>query len=284
MQKKHDAEWFNDDDFWERFQPIMFDDSRWQEAPDVAEGILHLAGGFDKPVAGGLDKLDHRGQRGSSLSRPLRVLDMCCGFGRISVELCKLGCQVTGIDQSRFYLEAARDEAGEKGYEIEYIEGDIRDFKRKEAFDIAINIYNSFGYFENPADDALFVKNAYDSLKKGGVFIIDVLGKEIAVRDYTEAEWFEKTECLVLTESYPMYSWGSMYNHWILLEHDKNDNADHEGSYTRHEKVWIQRLYAASEMEKLLRDGGFSKVQIYGSWSEKTYDNQARSLIAVARK
>ena len=37
---------------------------------------------------------------------------------------------------------------------IEFVQQDMRKFKRPDSFDLALNIFTSFGYFENPADDA----------------------------------------------------------------------------------------------------------------------------------
>ena len=252
-------EWFNDEGFWEQYAPVMFDENRWAEVPVVADGVTRLAG------------LDLYGSK--SRNRGPAVLDMCCGFGRITLELARRGFITTGVDITASYLRTAREDSSHEGLEIEFIQKDVRGFKKKGAFDLAVNLYNSFGYFENPKDDLLFLKNAHYSLKKGGAFIIDLLGKEIAVRDYIEAEWFERGGFTVLTESNPVDSWGSVWNRWIIIKDGK-----------RIEKVFIQRLYAASELRSLLYEAGFSTVELYGDWDESVYDEKARTLIAVGRK
>ena len=38
------SEWFESSDFWTNYAPIMFDDARWAEAPDVAEALVKIAG------------------------------------------------------------------------------------------------------------------------------------------------------------------------------------------------------------------------------------------------
>jgi len=252
-------EWFNDEDFWEQYAPIMFDETRWAEVPLVADGITRLA--------------SLKLYEGKKRRRGPTILDLCCGFGRITLELARRGFTATGIDISGSYLQTAQEDTSHEGLDIEFIHKDVRSFKRKEAFDVAINLYNSFGYFENPKDDLLFLRNAHYSLREGGALIIDVLGKEIAVRDYTEAEWFERAGFTVLTESNPVDSWGSVWNRWILIKDGK-----------RWEKVFIQRLYAASELRALLFQAGFSSVELYGEWDESPYDEKARTLIAVGRK
>jgi SAM-dependent methyltransferase len=265
-------EWFNDDDFWKQYAPVMFDDRRWAEVPAAADGITRLAGldlygeKIPAPKAGVL-----KGRK-SGKSGP-RVIDLCCGFGRITLELARRGFIAAGVDITGSYLETARDDAAHEGLKIEFIQEDVRRFKRKNTYDVAINLYNSFGYFENPRDDLVFLKNAHDLLTENGSLIIDVLGKEIAVRDYTEAEWFERAGYTVLTECFPRDSWASVWNRWILLKDGK-----------RWEKVFVQRLYAASELRTLLYRAGFAAVELYGSWDESPYDSNAQTLIAVGRK
>jgi SAM-dependent methyltransferase len=253
-------EWFNDAEFWEHYAPIMFDETRWAEVPAVADGLTRIA-------RLNLYDLEAKGRKAPG------VLDLCCGFGRITLELARRGFRAVGVDITESYLASAKEDAAYDKLDVEFIQRDVRSFKRKEAFDAAVNLYNSFGYFEDPRDDLLFLKNALYSLKSGGVFIIEVLGKEIAVRDYVEAEWFERAGFTVLTESAPVDSWGSIWNRWILIKDGE-----------RREKVFIQRLYAASELRSLMLSAGFASVDIYGSWDEDPYDETAQMLIAAGRK
>ena len=240
----------------------MFDDAHWIEVPAVADAVTRLSrfnlycDNSEEPLA----------------SSP-RVLDLCCGFGRISAELARMGLAVTGVDITETYLKTAREEAEYENLEIEYIQADARKFSRPEFFDAAVNLYISFGYFSDQKDDLLVLRNVYESLKKGGSFIIETLGKEIAVRDFVEAEWFERAGFTVLTEYEALDSWTFLKNRWILIKDEK-----------KLEKTFTQRLYSASELRTLLHEAGFKKVEIYGNWDESPYDRRAAKLIAVGRK
>jgi SAM-dependent methyltransferase len=260
-------EWFKDSAFWERYAPVIFDEKRWAEVPEVADGITRLA------------RLDLYRAEGSAAPGGPRILDLCCGFGRITLELARRGFAASGVDITESYLEAAREEAAYEKLDIEFIRGDVRGFKRPGFFDAAINLYISFGYFEDPADDLLMLRNVHESLKPGGSLIMETLGKEIAVRDFTKAEWFERAGYFVLTEYAPADSWGSLVNRWILVKKDSG-----KGENERIEKTFTQRLYAATELRALLREGGFASVELYGGWDEAPYDDRASALIAVARK
>jgi 2-polyprenyl-3-methyl-5-hydroxy-6-metoxy-1,4-benzoquinol methylase len=256
MPKKQ--EWFNDEQFWEQYAPIMFDDAHWAEVPEVADGVTALAGlnlYSDTPQA-----------------EP-RLLDVCCGFGRISAELARRGFAVTGVDITRTYLDTAQKDAACENLNIEYIQADARNYVKPCFFDAAINLYISFGYFENQDDDRAVLRNVFESLKPGGAFIIETLGKEIAVRDFVEAEWFERAGYTVLTEYESEDSWTRLKNRWILIKDGK-----------RIEKIFTQRLYAASELRSLLFEAGFASVEIYGDWDRSPYDQRAAKLIAVGRK
>ncbi|MCL2129914.1 MAG: class I SAM-dependent methyltransferase [Treponema sp.] len=261
-------EWFYDEDFWNFYAPIIFDDKRWSEVPEVADSVTRLAGLS-------LYGLSSTHESSSGETGP-KVLDLCCGMGRITAELARRGFAATGVDIMPSLLSAAREDAAYEGLKIEYIEADARSFKRPSFFDTAVNLYISFGYFENPADDLLLVQNVYESLKPGGSFIIETLGKEIAVRDFTPGEWFKRAGYTVLTEYESVDSWAGLKNRWTLIPLKTEE--------TRIEKTFTQRLYAATELRALLLKAGFSTVELYGGWDESPYDQNAEVLITVGRK
>ena len=262
-------EWFNDADFWRYFAPVMFDDKRWSEVTEVTDGVIRFAGlSFCGKAAFG----------GKSGGHGQRILDLCCGMGRITAELARRGFSATGVDITADLLETARDDADYEGLDIEYIKSDARAFRRPLFFDTAVNLYVSFGYFEDPADDLLMARNVFESLKSGGCFIIETLGKEIAVRDFTPGEWFEKAKFTVLTEYEVIDSWAALKNRWILIDSSPGKTP------LRIEKTFTQRLYSAVELRDLLYNAGFSVVEIYGGWDERPYDQFADMLIAVGWK
>ena len=259
-------DWFKDNEFWEYFSPIMFDAAHWAEVADVADAVTRLS------------RFNLYGETSSEewhepLTSPPKILDLCCGVGRISGELARMGFCVTGVDITETFLNTAIEDRDYEKLNIEYIKADVREFVRSCYFDAVVNLYISFGYFSEQKDDLKVLRNVYESLKKGGSFIIETLGKEIAVRDFVEAEWFERAGCTILTEYEPLDSWAFLRNRWILLKGDK-----------RIEKRFVQRLYSASELRSLLFEAGFKKVEIYGDWNESRYDQHAAKLITVARK
>ncbi len=243
------GEWFEDPEFWNVFAPLMFDEKRWAETPGVVDAVERLA----RIVPGDA------------------VLDACCGPGRHSLEFALRGYRVTGVDLMDSYLEAARESARDEDADIEFLRADMRKFRRPGAFDLAVNLFNSFGYFADPAQDLDMLRNIRASLRPGGRFVLEMLGKETAVRDFTEGEWFERNGWTVLTEYSAVGAWEGLRNRWVLIR-----------GAERIERTFVQRLYSGTEMAALLTRAGFGEVRILGSLDGAPYDRKAESLVALA--
>jgi SAM-dependent methyltransferase len=164
--------WYEDDDFWATFAPAMFSDERWEKSATDVQRVLSLAG----------IEPDDAAPR-------VRVLDLCCGPGRHTLELCRLGFTVTGVDRTPRYLAEAHNRADALSLRCELVEADMRQFVRPESFDLAVNLFTSFGYFEKPADDRRVVENLYSSLACGGVLVMDMAAKEAFARKFAARDW-----------------------------------------------------------------------------------------------
>jgi len=243
--------WYEDDNFWETWGPIMFSERRLEATRGEIDGVVSLLG--IKPEAS--------------------ILDLCCGVGRHSLELARRGFQVTGVDRTRSYLDRASRQAETEGLKVEFVQNDMRTFCRPDAFDAVINMFTSFGYFDDPKDDRQVLVNVYRSLKSGGVFIMDTLGKEVLARVFTERNWEEVNGVILLQEHKVSHNWGWMENRWIMLKGDK-----------RTESKVTHRLYSATELASLFTECGFKQINTYGDLSGSAYDHMARRLIMVAHK
>ncbi len=120
-------------------------------------------------------------QRTLPLKKDDRVLDIACGAGRHSLELARRGYKVTGFDLSSYLINEARklcSKAPEKDLHVDFLINDMRNFNFNEKFDLAVNLFTSFGYFEDDKENFSVIKNASDSIKKGAWFVLDFINKE----------------------------------------------------------------------------------------------------------
>ena len=249
-------EWFESENFWTQYAPIMFDDARWEEAPTVAQYVRDIS----KLAPGG------------------KVLDAGCGLGRISVELAALGLDVTGVDIIQSELDAAKDSAEAEGVELTLINHDLRTFSAPNQYDCAINLFTSFGYCDTIEEDMQILRNIADSLKAGGTFIMECTSRETAILYWTPGEEFERAGFNVKTHFEVVGAWEGLRSQWTLYSlNDTNQQPviDH---------TFVQRLYPATFLRDKLLDLGFSKADIYGDFDLSPYDEHARTMILIARK
>ena len=100
------------------------------------------------------------------------ILDCPCGHGRIASVLADRGFRVTGLDASELFLERARADASERGVEVEYVHGDMRDLPWRERFDGLVNWFTSFGYFSDDENKAV-LREFHDALRPGGRLVLE---------------------------------------------------------------------------------------------------------------
>ena len=91
------------------------------------------------------------------LSSGCRILDAPCGWGRLSLPLARLGATVLGVDQSDRQLAFAAHHLEELPPDrLRYLQHDLRTPLAETGFDVACNIFTSFGYGTEEEDIALF--------------------------------------------------------------------------------------------------------------------------------
>jgi len=246
------AAWHDNDDFWKGTAPAVFTAQRWAAAKTEVEQIVSLVG----------------------LQPGDAVLDMGCGPGRHSLEFARRGYQVTGVDRTAQYLAAAQDAARQEGLSAEWVESDMRRFSRENAFNAAVSLLTTFGYFENPADDRRVAENLLTSLKPGGHLVMELMGKEVLARIFRRYDWHEEPDgIIVLEERKVSKDWSWIDCRWIVIRGDE-----------RREHNFGHRLFSAGELKELLASVGFTDVKAYGSLKGTPYDREAERLVLVAKK
>jgi len=99
-----------------------------------------------------------------------RLLDIACGRGRHSVYLNKQGYDVTGIDLSIANIQYAKQFENQH---LHFYVHDMRYLFYINYFDIALNLFTSFGYFETEYDHIKALKTFRKALKPDGLIVLD---------------------------------------------------------------------------------------------------------------
>ena len=246
----HDTDWFTNDDFWEASFAHMFPDSRFDAAGDELDAILALAA-----------------------TTPQRVLDMACGPGRHAIAAAERGLEVVGVDRSAFLLQHARDRAADAGVEVEWVQGDMRDHVQEPPVDLVLNVFTSFGYFEDDAENARVLENAVASLRPGGTLVLDVAGKEVLARIFLPSSADVLADGLVVQRRRVVDDWSRIENEWTFLQG--------EAVRSFRFRHWV---YSGRELAQMLTRAGFADVRLFGDFDGARYGPEATRLVAVARK
>ncbi|MDX2177928.1 MAG: class I SAM-dependent methyltransferase [Candidatus Sumerlaeia bacterium] len=244
-----DKPWHADDSFWLAVYPITFGPRAFARAEGEVDAALRL---LDLPP-------------GAS------ILDIPCGPGRHSVPLARRGFRVTGVDRTRPLLDKARQHAAEAGVEVELLEGDLRTFRRPGAFDAVLNMFTSFGYFEDPAEDLEAARGFHRSLRPGGRLLMELVGKEVLARTFRARDWVREGGAVLIEERVVRDGWDWMTARWTVLNGSE-----------RHELTLEHRIYSATELLALLRAAGFGEVRAFGSLEGAPYDHDAKRLVVLA--
>lgn len=242
--------WYEDDGFWSDFSETMFSDRRRAETADIVA-------------------------RSALLEFPerSRVLDLCCGPGLYLVPLARRGYTVTGVDLSAEMLKRARAVCERAAAEVRLLQADMLTHVEPASYDVVLNVFTSFGYFDDPQDNFRVLTNARESLVPGGQLLIDVMGKEVLAGWIGRPQLVELDGAYVVQRDTVLDDWTRLRTDWTLVR----DGIAREASITAF-------LYSAAELRALFEAAGFTEVECYGGFDGEPYDHHARRLIVRGTK
>ena len=210
-----------------------------------------------------------------SLEAGARLLDAGCGFGRLSIPFAELGMHVVAMDISVDMTSKAVEFAREARVSVDVREGDFRQCHYEEAFDAVICADTTFGSFSD-ADNLASLKAFRDSLTDGGLLYIDVINRDICLRELPGRTWWEGRGCLVQEDA----EFDDETSHLKV----KRLVVTAEGGQDEH---WVKiRLYSVHELLSLLRVAGFKILGVSGSFrtSGAFFASSSQKIAVVAQK
>jgi len=112
------------------------------------------------------------------------ILDLACGRGRYSLYLSNIGHKVTGIDISKENISEAKKNESDK---LNYILHDMR-YPLNQKFDLILNLFTSFGYYEKDTDNLSVIKSIKSNLETDGQAVIDFFNIDYILDNLVEKE------------------------------------------------------------------------------------------------
>jgi SAM-dependent methyltransferase len=112
-----------------------------------------------------------------------RVLDLACGKGRHALFLNQLGYHVTGIDLSANSIRHASQYESER---LHFQVHDMRDELAGQKFDLILNLFTSFGYFNSLSENLKVLQSVSAYASPGATVVVDVFNA-VKVRSHLVA-------------------------------------------------------------------------------------------------
>jgi SAM-dependent methyltransferase len=199
------------------------------------------------------------------------VIDVGCGTGRHSKSLAEKGFQVTGIDLSSYSLQQAKQYKREN---LQFFRHDMRKPFGRERFDVALNLFTSFGYFETREENMHVIENMHNALKPGGTLVIDYLN-----RYHTENHLVAKEEKEIDGIIYTIDRWTDEQFFYKHVQVEDAALAEFSGHTEKVAKFGLQ------DFEEMLTEYGFEITDVCGDYKLNDFDEEvSKRLIIVARK
>ncbi|MFK7050495.1 MULTISPECIES: bifunctional 2-polyprenyl-6-hydroxyphenol methylase/3-demethylubiquinol 3-O-methyltransferase UbiG [Flavobacterium] len=200
-----------------------------------------------------------------NLPEEAKILDLACGKGRHSIYLNQLGYDVTGVDLAENSIaEASRFSNNNLHFKVH----DMREHT-KEKYDAVLNLFTSFGYFENENDNLKTLIAIKESLTEYGFAVIDFLNTEYIIQNLVPEE--TKT-----VDEIDFHIKRHVKEGYIFKEIDFEDKGI---KYHFTEKV---RALTLQDFESMMEEAGIYLLEIFGDYKlRKFYKNESERLIMI---
>lgn len=211
-------------------------------------------------------------QRYVPLKTNAKVLDVCCGAGRHSLELARRGYDVTGFDLSSYLISQANESlsgAKETNLQVEFMIKDMKDFNFSNVFDMAINVFTSFGYFETDEENFKVFENVHKSVKQGGYFVFDYINTDNLKKTLVSKSEDEYDGVKIIQKRYIVNDF--VYKD-IFIGDDK---------YTE-----MLKLYNTDDINAIFKTIGFNVLHTFGDYYGNAFirENSKRMVYICKRQ
>ncbi len=203
-----------------------------------------------------------------------RVLDVPCGQGRHSHLLAEAGFDTTGLDFSDHLLKRARERG--TGSRLRYVKGDMRRLPRRWAgrFDAVVNLFTSFGFFQNPADDLRTIAEFARVLRPGGFLVWHGASRDGVMSGFLDRDWWRASDGRMVAHERTFDPLSGVLTIRV-------DWSDQTSSGDRDHRI---RLYSATHLTEMLADAGLVTTEAYDSWNDAPLVRTSSEMLLVARK
>jgi len=209
-----------------------------------------------------------------------RILDLCGGHGRHTLELCRrgfTGCTV--LDYSSTLLKKGIQTAGRADCPVGFVQSDARWVPlAPESFDRVLLLGNSLGYAGGEAPDLQILAEALRVMKAGGWLLLDITDGSYVKSHFHANAWHEIGDDVVVCRQREMHDAFVCARELVISK---------KSGFVR-DRTYCLRIYGAEELQQLLDRAGFAQIRVLTDFSpfesEEDVGFMNHRMIATARK
>ena len=209
-----------------------------------------------------------------------RILDMCGGQGRHSLELWDRGYRdCTVVDYSNHLVALGQTTASERNCGVLFMQGDARDTGLPAAsYDHVLILGNSLGYLPDDEDDGRILAEAYRLLKPGSTILVDVTDGDKVLKELNPNAWHEVDEDLVVCRHRELNGKRIKAREMVFSR---------QRGLVRDQSYAI-RIYTPDELEDIVFKTGFVDVKVHRNFSphgnDGDYGFMNKRVLVTAKK
>jgi ubiquinone/menaquinone biosynthesis C-methylase UbiE len=203
-----------------------------------------------------------------------RILDCPCGQGRHAHLLAEAGYEVDGADWSTTMLRVAKRRGTART--LRYTRADMRRLPPKWSgrFDAAVNLFTSFGFFTEPADDARVIRQFARVLRPGGTLVWHGANRDGLVARFLSRDWWRTRNGTLVAQE----------RHFDPLAGVLTVDSERRGPKGKERRSHRIRVYNPTRLAELCRDAGLIVVAAFDGWTDRPLRRTSSEMLLVARK
>lgn len=208
------------------------------------------------------------------------TLDLACGTGTLTLELCKRGVDIFGADSSADMLTLAQQKASESGFSILFLRQKMQNLNLYGTIDTCICSLDSINHLPSGKDVLKSFERIATFLNPDGLFVFDA--NTIYKHKY------------VLGDNCYIYDTDDVFCAWQNTYHEEDNRVDitldffapdEDGKkYNRFTEEISETAYSRNEMINMIESAGLKPEAVYDDMSFEEPKPDSQREIYVVRK
>ena len=214
-------------------------------------------------------------------NKKARILELCCGTGRLTLPIAKEGYDISGVDFTASMLEQAKVKASKGGLDIEFMEADIRTLELPEKYDLIFIPFNSIHHLYKNDDLFKALNTVKKHLKEGGLFLFDCFNPNIQLIVESEKEQKQIAEYTTADGRQVLIKQSMRYENQTQI--NRIEWHYHINGVFDSIQNLDMRLFFPHELDSYLEWSGFNVIHKFGSFDEEAFNDRSEKQIFVCQ-